>query len=71
MSTTEERGGAGPHGDEPTRPSDEMESYAGGSIQARHGTIPVWLLAVYAVLFLWALYYLYTQWGGLGPGLGI
>ena len=34
-----------------------MEEYAGGYIQARVGHIPVWLLAVYAVLFLWALYY--------------
>ena len=46
----------------------EMEEYAGGYIQARIGHIPVWLLAVYAVLFLWALYYGYTYWGGLGPG---
>ena len=46
----------------------EMEEYAGGYIQARIGYIPVWLLAVYTVLFLWALYYGYTYWGGLGPG---
>ena len=31
--------------------------------------IPLWLLAVYAVLFVWAMYYLYVYWGGLGPGL--
>ena len=30
---------------------------------------PLWLLAVYAVLFVWAMYYLYVYWGGLGPGL--
>jgi hypothetical protein len=23
---------------------------------------------VYAVLFVWGLYYSYTYWGGLGPG---
>ena len=46
----------------------EMEEYAGGYIQAWVGHIPAWLLAVYAVLFLWALYYGYTYWGGLGPG---
>ena len=46
----------------------EMEEYAGGYIQAHIGHIPAWLLAVYAVLFLWALYYGYTFWGGLGPG---
>jgi hypothetical protein len=48
----------------------EMEEYAGGYIKARHGHIPAWLLAVYAVLFAWALYYLVIYWGGLGPGLG-
>lgn len=49
---------------------DELESYAGGDIRSRHGYIPAWLLAVYAVLFVWALYYVYVYWGGLGPGLG-
>ena len=47
----------------------EMEEYAGGHIQAHHGTIAPWLLVVYAVLFVWALYYLFFYWGGLGPGL--
>jgi hypothetical protein len=56
--------GHGGHG----RPEDELEEY-GGHIQARHGTIPAWLLAVYLVLFVWALYYAYVFWGGLGPGL--
>lgn len=51
------------------RPQDELEEYGGGQIQARHGTIPLWLIAVYLVLFLWSLYYVYTEWGGLGPGL--
>jgi hypothetical protein len=46
----------------------EMEDYAGGTIQARHGYLPVWLLVVYAVLFVWGLYYAYHYWGGLGPG---
>ncbi len=49
-------------------PAHEMEEYAGGYIKARVGHIPVWLLVVYAVLFIWALYYLFTYWGGLGPG---
>ena len=48
--------------------ADEMEEYAGGYIQARVGQIPAWLLVVYAVLFIWALYYLVAYWGGLGPG---
>ncbi|MGI9450430.1 MAG: hypothetical protein ACR2QH_07325 [Geminicoccaceae bacterium] len=50
---------------------DDLESYAGGYIQAHHGSIQPWLLVVYAVLFVWALYYLYVYWGGLGPGLEI
>jgi hypothetical protein len=49
----------------------DMEEYAGGYIKARHGHIPAWLLVVYAVLFVWALYYLVTYWGGLGPGLAV
>jgi hypothetical protein len=46
----------------------ELEEYAGGIIQARVGHIPIWLLVVYAVLFIWALYYMVVYWGGLGPG---
>jgi hypothetical protein len=46
----------------------EMEEYAGGYIEARTGHIPAWLLVVYVVLFLWALYYGWQYWGGLGPG---
>ena len=45
-----------------------LEEYAGGIIQARVGYIPIWLLVVYAVLFIWALYYMVVYWGGLGPG---
>jgi len=45
-----------------------MEEYAGGTIQSIHGYIPAWLLVVYIVLFIWALYYLVVYWGGLGPG---
>jgi hypothetical protein len=46
----------------------ELEEYAGGTIQAWMGHIPIWLLVVYAVLFVWALYYMVVYWGGLGPG---
>jgi hypothetical protein len=46
----------------------EMEEYAGGYIQARVGRIPVWLLVVYAVLFIWGLYYLANYGGGGGRG---
>ncbi len=55
----------------PTGHAEELEQYGGGYIQARHGYIPAWLLAVYFILFVWALYYLYAYWGGLGPGLGL
>jgi hypothetical protein len=27
------------------------------------------LLAVYAILAVWGIYYLFRFWGGLGPGL--
>ena len=47
----------------------QVEEYGGGHIQVRHGRINNWLLVVYCVLFVWALYYGYTYWGGLGPGL--
>ena len=46
----------------------KLEEYAGGTIQARHGYLPVWLLVVYAVLFLWSLFYMVVYWCGLGPG---
>jgi hypothetical protein len=46
----------------------DMEEYAGGYIKARVGRIPVWLLVVYAVLFIFALVYLIVHWGYLGPG---
>ena len=47
---------------------DDREEYGGGAIESRHGYIPVWLLVVYAVLFLWGFYYAYHYWGGVGPG---
>ena len=61
---------------EETSPSQEnlphhqqVEEYGGGHIQARHGRINGWLMVVYAILFVWAIYYGYVYWGGLGPGL--
>lgn len=50
-------------------PEDELESYAGGDILVRHGKVNRWLLFVYLALGIWAIYYLFTYWGGLGPGL--
>jgi hypothetical protein len=71
MNTAEERENAGQQAgrERLTRDEEELEEYAGGYIQSHHGSIQPWLLVVYAVLFVWALYYLYIYWGGLGPGL--
>lgn len=49
----------------------QTQDYGGGHIQARHGRVNGWLLVVYLVMFLWALYYGWTYWGGLGPGLSL
>jgi len=49
----------------------QTESYGSDPIQARHGHVNLWLLLVYLVMFVWALYYGYTYWGGLGPGLDL
>jgi hypothetical protein len=50
-------------------PRDRLHDYAGGEIQTRAGGVNRWLLVVYVVLALWAVYYLVAHWGGLGPGL--
>jgi len=47
-----------------------VHEYAQGEIRAYEGRVNRWLLAVYAVLGVWAVYYLFKYWGGLGPGLG-
>jgi hypothetical protein len=53
-------------------PHDQQTaSYGGGHIKARHGRVNRWLLLVYLVIFVWALYYGYAYWGGLGPGLDL
>jgi hypothetical protein len=46
-----------------------IEEYGGGEVRAYHGLVNRWLLAVYAVLGVWAVYYVIRYWGGLGPGL--
>ncbi|HRP97202.1 MAG TPA: hypothetical protein PL143_13190 [Rhodocyclaceae bacterium] len=48
---------------------DALEDYAGGYIQARHGRVNAWLVVVIVVLIVWAIYYGFTYWGGLGEGL--
>lgn len=46
-----------------------IEEHARGEIRSYHGIVNRWLLAVYAILTVWAIYYLFKYWGGLGPGL--
>ncbi len=55
---------------EPESRRDEVTEYAGGEIRVRRGAVNRWLLVVYALLFVWGVYYLFVEWGGLGPGLG-
>jgi hypothetical protein len=52
------------------RKAHEIEEFGGGAIRSRHGRVNWWLLAVYLVLIVWAIYYGFTYWGGLGPGQG-
>jgi hypothetical protein len=60
---------SGTHGEVPH--DQQTEDYGGGHIKARHGRINAWLLVVYFIMFVWALYYGYVYWGGLGPGLDL
>ncbi len=46
-----------------------IEEFAAGEIRSFHGRVNGWLLAVYAFLAVWGIYYLFRFWGGLGPGL--
>jgi hypothetical protein len=59
-----------PQGQAPAH-HQQTDDYGGGHIQARHGRVNGWLLAVYLAMFVWAIYYGYTYWGGLGPGLDL
>jgi len=61
---------SGAHGHGNPGAHSDLEDYAGGYIQAHHGAIPAWLLLVYLILFVFALFYMVLYWGGLGPGLG-
>lgn len=58
-----------PGHDEDVPHHQQVESYGGGHIEARHGRVNVWLAIVYLVMFIWAIYYGFKYWGGLGPGL--
>jgi hypothetical protein len=61
--------GGAHHGEGGEHGEDDLEAYAGGEILVRHGKVNRWLLIVYLALAAWAIYYLFTYWGGLGPGL--
>jgi hypothetical protein len=51
------------------RERGDIEEFAGGEVSSYHGRVDLWLLAVYAALAVWGVYYLVKFWGGLGPGL--
>jgi hypothetical protein len=59
-----------PHPDSKEAPDADpaVERFAGDEIESYRGGVDGWLLAVYAVLALWGVYYLFAFWGGLGPG---
>ncbi|NIR44432.1 MAG: hypothetical protein GWN99_00725 [Gemmatimonadetes bacterium] len=63
--------GSSPEAERSSEPEEQLHSYAGGEITERSGIVNKWLLAVYFALLVWSLYYLFTEWRGLGPGLGI
>jgi hypothetical protein len=56
------------HGDRHPR-YGAVEEHGGGEVKSYHGIVNAWLLFVYAALAVWAVYYLFKYWGGLGPGL--
>ncbi len=39
-----------------------INRYEFSGIEEHHGIIPKWLMAVYAVMFLWMVYYLIRYW---------
>ena len=46
-----------------------IEEFARGEVRSYHGIVNGWLLAVYAILAVWSVYYVVRYWGGLGPRL--
>ena len=47
--------------DGPRADRDEVETFAGGEVHSYRGIVDRWLLAVYAVLAVWGVYYLLTR----------
>ena len=52
-----------PRDDDPAE-RDGLHTFAGGEIQSRHGIVNRWLIVVYVILSVWAVYYLITYWSG-------
>jgi hypothetical protein len=49
--------------DEPEHdPSSDTNRYEFSGIEERHGSVPLWLAAVYAVMFIFMVYYLIKYW---------
>lgn len=42
--------------------SDSVFLYKDSGIKEKPGSIPLWLLAVVAILFIWGIYYLVAFW---------
>jgi hypothetical protein len=66
---TDKDDAAHPQWTEAPHADSAVEEFARGEIRSYHGRVNAWLLAVYAVLAVWGVYYLVRFWGGLGPGL--
>ncbi len=46
--------------------SPETNRYEYSGIEERHGTVPLWLIAVYLSLAIWMVYYLVHYWTDKG-----
>jgi hypothetical protein len=46
--------------------SDPITRYEGPGIEERHGIIPTWLAVVYAVMFVWMIWYTVVYWTDKG-----
>jgi hypothetical protein len=51
-----------------SKPDDDshLSRYEFSGIEERHGIIPKWLMAVYAGLLIWMVYYLIQFWTDRG-----
>jgi hypothetical protein len=46
--------------------ADSITRYEGPGIEERHGIIPTWLAVVYAVMFVWMIWYTFVYWTDKG-----